>query len=306
MHKYRNWLVVSALLAEVVWSVSASAAVTVTDDAGNKVTMEHPAQRVISLSPHVTELLFAAGGGSKIVGTVKYSDYPEAAKAIPRIGDLRQIDVERMIALKPDLLVVWTHGAFNQQLDTLKKAGIPFFFSEPQKLSQVPETLLKLGQLMGTETVAQPAAAGFQQQLQQLTAQNQYKPKVRSFYQVWGRPLYTLNDKHIVSDAIRLCGGENIFGALSTPAPVVTTEAVLHENPELIIGTTSMGDGKNDIDQWENFSTLLATKNHNLLAIDGDLINRPGPRAIEGAKAICAVLDEARQHRTQTNLKAQK
>jgi len=114
------------------------AAITVTDDQGNVVTLARPAQRVITLAPHVTELVFAAGGGDKIIGTVKYSDYPEAAKAIPRIGDLRQFDMEKIIALKPDLLVVWMHGAFDQQLQVLRQSGIPFYFSEPHTLDQIP------------------------------------------------------------------------------------------------------------------------------------------------------------------------
>ena len=287
-------------------AANALAAITVTDDLGNTVTLEHPAKRVISLAPHVTELIFAAGAASKIVGTVKYSDYPEAAKNIQRVGDLREVDLERIIALKPDLLVVWMHGAFNQQLETLRKSGIPFFFSEPQKLNQIPETLTKLGKMMGTEATAQVAAADFSQQLQQLSAQYQNKPKVRTFYQVWGRPLYTLNDKHIVSDAIRLCGGGNIFGQLAASAPVVTIEAVLQENPEVIIGTEAKGDSKNDIAQWKSFSTLLASKNHNLLSIDGDLMNRPGPRIIDGAKAICAALEQAREHRSAASGKGQK
>ncbi|MFZ6753720.1 cobalamin-binding protein [Undibacterium sp. Dicai25W] len=287
-------------------SASSFAVITVTDDLGNIVTLERPAQRVISLAPHVTELIFAAGAGSKIVGTVKYSDYPESAKSIQRVGDLRQVDLERIIALKPDLLVVWMHGAFNQQLETLRKSGIPFFFSEPQKLNQVPDTLTKFGQMMGTENAAQAAATSFSQQLQQLSSQYQNKPKVRTFYQVWGRPLYTLNDKHIVSDAIRLCGGDNIFGQLSASAPVVTVEAVLQENPELIIGTDAKGESKNDIVQWKSFNTLLANKNHNLLSIDGDLMNRPGPRIIDGAKAICSALEQSRQHRSSASGKGQK
>jgi len=302
----RNALRIALATGLMILAANALAAITVTDDLGNTVTLEHPAKRVISLAPHVTELIFAAGAGSKVVGTVKYSDYPEAAKSIQRVGDLREVDLERIIALKPDLLVVWMHGAFNQQLETLRKSGIPFFFSEPQKLNQIPETLTKLGKMMGTEATAQVAAADFSQQLQQLSAQYQNKPKVRTFYQVWGRPLYTLNDKHIVSDAIRLCGGDNIFGQLSASAPVVTLEAVLQENPELIIGTEAKGDSKNDITQWKSFNTLLANKNHNLLSIDGDLMNRPGPRIIDGAKAICSALEQARQHRSTASGRGQK
>ena len=302
---YKVFRLVPFLLLMVA-STYSTAAITVTDDLGNTVTIEHPAQRVISLAPHVTELIFTAGAGTKIIGTVKYSDFPEAAKNIPRIGDLRQIDLERVIALKPDLLIVWMHGAFNQQLETLRKSGIPFYFSEPQKLTQVSETLIKFGQMLGTENTAQVAASNFNKQLQLLSTQNQNKSKVRTFYQVWGHPLYTLNDKHIVSDAIRLCGGENIFGTLAASAPVVTQEAVLQENPELIIGTDAKGDSKNDLAQWKNFNTLLANKNHNFQSIDGDLLNRPGPRIIDGAKAICASLELARQHRNPELMRGQK
>lgn len=290
------YYLLTAGLACLACAVS-QAAVSVTDDLGQTITLNRPAQRIVTLAPHVTELMFAAGAGDKIVATVKYSDYPEAAKTIPRIGDLRQLDIERILATKPDLLVVWMHGAFDRQLDLLKQAGVPFFFSEPHSLEQIPETLIKLGRLAGTENKAEAAAAGFRQQLQQLRSQQQNKPLVKLFYQVWGKPLYTLNQKHIVNDAIHLCGGSNIFAKLETAAPVVSVEAVLKENPELIISAdvkTQEGAGLN---LWKGFPTLLATKNHNLFAIDGDLLNRPGPRIIDGARAICEALDSARAHR---------
>jgi len=275
------------------------AAITVTDDQGNAVTLARPAQRVITLAPHVTELVFAAGGGDKIIGTVKYSDYPEAAKAIPRIGDLRQFDMEKIIALKPDLLVVWMHGAFDQQLQVLRQSGIPFYFSEPHTLDQIPETLSKLGQLLGTGKKAEAAAADFRLQWQQLQASYQNKSPVTTFYQVWGGPLYTLNDKHIVNDALHHCGGVNIFGKLPVTAPVVSVEAVIKENPELIISADAKSRDGRGLTQWKAYPTLLASRNQNLLTIDGDLMNRPGPRIIEGAKAICEALETARSHRAQ-------
>ncbi|MBC3871806.1 cobalamin-binding protein [Undibacterium oligocarboniphilum] len=275
-------------------------AISVTDDMGNTVRLSRPAQRVISLSPHVTELIFAAGGGAKIVGTVSYSDYPAAAKEIPRIGDNRLVDMERIMALKPDLLVVWMHGAFDKQQERLRQSGIPFFFSEPHRLAQVPETLQKFGSLLGTEAQAQQAAAEFRQQLQQLQSLYGGKPIVRTFYQVWHQPLYTLNDRHIVSDAIRLCGGENIFGRLTTIAPVVSMEAVLQENPEAIISSESPDQRSNSMTQWKALTTLLAVRNQNLVTINGDLMNRPGPRIIDGARAICEALEQARQHRQST------
>ena len=276
---------------------AAHAAISVTDDAGNIITLNKPATRIISLSPHVTELIFAAGAGERLIGTVKYSDYPEAAKAIPRIGDNRQLDIERIIAMKPDLLVVWMHGAYERVLEPLRKSGIPYFFSEPHKLEQIPETLLKLGSLFGTEKQAQMSANAFREQLTQLSTRYQNKSQVRTFYQVWGKPIFTLNDKSIVSDVLRICGGENIFGHLSAAAPTLSTEAVIQENPELIITGDSDNQAGSGVEQWKGFTTMLAVKNQNLVAVDGDQLNRAGPRIIDGAKIVCEAMELARNHR---------
>lgn len=275
----------------------AHAAISVADDAGNVVTLASPAKRIISLSPDVTELIFAAGAGEYIIGTVNHSDYPLAAKTIPRVGDNLQLDIERIIVMKPDLLVVWMHGAFERQLEPLRKSGIPYYFSDPRKLAQIPETLLKLGSLFGTEKQAIVAANAFRQQLVQLSVRYQNKSPVRTFYQVWGQPIFTLNDKSIVSDVIRICGGKNIFGHLSAAAPHLTTEAVVQENPELILSGDSESQGLSGIEQWKIFNTMLAVKNHNLVAIDADQLNRAGPRMIDGAKMVCEAMDNARRHR---------
>ena len=289
-------LLLSTLCTHLL-SQQAHAAISVTDDMGKVITLASPAKRIISLSPHVTELIFAAGAGEQIIGTVNYSDYPAAAKAIPRVGDNRQLDIERIIAMKPDLLVVWMHGAFERQLEPLRKSGIPYYFSEPHKLEDIPETLLKLGSLFGTEKQARVAANAFSQQLSQLSARYQKQSTVRTFYQVWGKPIFTLNDKNIVSDVIRICGGKNIFGHLSAAAPTLSTEAVIQENPELILSGDSDNQGVSGIEQWKTFGTMLAVKNHNLVAIDGDQLNRAGPRIIDGAKAVCEAMDNARKHR---------
>ncbi|MES2036283.1 MAG: cobalamin-binding protein [Pseudomonadota bacterium] len=297
MSRFLSYAMVAGFAA---LTAHAQASITVTDDMGNQVTLAKPAQRIISLSPHVTEMIYVAGAGDRIIGTVKYSDYPAAAKNIPRVGDNRQLDIERILAMKPDLLIVWMHGAYERQLEMLHNSGIPYFFSEPHKLDNVAETLLKFGNLFGTEKQAQAAATEFRQQVQQLNNQYQNKSKVKVFYQVWGKPLYTLNDSHIVSDAIRTCGGENIFGKLATTAPVVGTEAVVQENPEVIITGDSKTQAVSGVEQWKTFPTLLATKNNNLISIEGDLVNRSGPRIIEGAKLICQGLEQARQKRDKT------
>ena len=281
----------------LLYACQTGAAITVRDDDGVPVTVQQPARRIMSLAPHATELLFAAGGGDRIIGTVSYSDYPAAAKTIPRVGDNREVDLERIIAMKPDLLVVWLHGSAPRQIDALRQLGIPMFHSEPHKLEAIPDSLLRLGQLMGTEAVAQPAAAELRQQLDALAAKYAGRPPVRMFYQVWDKPLYTLNGVHIVSDSIRLCGGENIFGKLKTIAPTVSVEAVLQEDPEAIFGTAEKNYG--GVNLWRRYATMQAVRSDNLFTLNGELLNRAGPRMIAGTAALCEKLELARQHRKQ-------
>jgi iron complex transport system substrate-binding protein len=285
----------AACAAIAVTAATPSAAITVRDDDGNAVTLQKPAQRVLAMAPHVTELLFAAGGADKIVGAVTYSDYPEAAKKIPRVGDNRQIDMERVIAMKPDLIVIWMHGASERQIDMLRQLGIPMYHSEPLKLDGIADSLVRLGQLMGTEKVAQPAADEIRKQFAALGKQYSARPPVRLFYQVWDKPLYTLSDKSIVSDAIRLCGGVNVFGDLKVAAPVVSVEAVLQADPEAIFGTSEKDYGS--INLWRPYPNMLAVKNDNLFRLDGELLNRAGPRMVAGATALCQKLELVRQHR---------
>ena len=289
----------SVLAALCILSPSAHAAIKVQDDAGDTVTLTRPAQRVVSLAPHVTELLFAAGGSSRIVGTVNYSDYPPAAREIPRVGDNRQVDIERLLSLKPDLLVVWRHNASSRQMEQLRKLGIPLYYSDPHKLGDIPESLLRLGQLMGTEQEARQKAAEYQRRISELAARYRDRPLVRVFYQVWDRPLYTLNDKHIVSDAIRICGGANVFARLTTAAPSITPEAVMQENPEAIVSGDRRDQSVSGIEMWKQYTNLQAVRRGNLFAISGDLMNRSGPRIIDGAAELCERLEEARKRRGQ-------
>lgn len=275
----------------------AHAAITVTDDDGQVVTLQQPARRVVSLAPHVTEMLFSAGGGDRIVGTVKFSDYPPAARDIPRVGDNRQVDVERLLALKPDLLVVWRHNASSRQMDQLRRLGIPLYYSEPHKLEDIPESILKMGQLMGTTPQAQQTASQLRVQIDSLTARYRNRPPVRVFYQVWARPLYTLNERHIISDAIRVCGGENIFGKLTLVAPSLSPEAVLQENPEVIVSGDRSDQTTSGVEFWKQYPSMLAVRRGNLFALEADLFNRSGPRIIAGAAQLCEKLEQARTRR---------
>lgn len=284
------------LLCAILCVVNAARAdISVRDDDGNLVTLKRPAQRIIAMAPHVTELLYAAGGGAKIVGAVTYSDYPEEAKALPRVGDNRQVDLERVIAMKPDLIVVWMHGSSERQVEILRQLKVPIFHSEPKKLDGIADSLVRMGQLMGTEGVANAAAAGIRAQFAAMAQKYSKRPPVRLFYQVWDKPLYTLSNGSIVSDAMRLCGGVNIFGDLAVTAPVVGVEAVLQADPEAIFGTSEKNYG--GVNLWRQYTNMQAVKRNNLFTLNGELLNRAGPRMVPGTLALCEALDVARQRR---------
>jgi iron complex transport system substrate-binding protein len=281
------------ILLACLFVAKAHAAISVQDDYGNTISLQKPAQRVISLSPGITELLFAAGGGERIVGVMNYSDYPEAAKRIPQIGNDQQIDIERVIAMKPELIVAWLYSGSERQLAQFKKLGIPVFHSEPRKLDDIPSSILRLGQLLGADTIAQASAAVLRKKLAALSTQYQHRSPVRLFYQIAERPLYTLNGQHIVSDAIHLCGGVNVFAKLDVIAPLVSMESVIMENPDAII----VGGKDGDFKQWRAYPSLKAVRGKNLITVDGNILNRPGPRMIDGVADLCDKLERVRQHR---------
>ncbi|MFN3416768.1 MAG: cobalamin-binding protein [Caldimonas sp.] len=293
-----------ALTLAISLSVSVHAqaqAVSVTDDRGHTVSLPRPAQRVISLAPHATELIFAAGGGERLVGVVEYSDYPEAAKTIRRVGDNKAVDLEAIAALKPELIVVWRHGNARRQLEKLGALGIPMYESDPRRLDDLPEALMRLGRLLGTEPAAQRAAADYRRTLQTLRERYAGRPPVTTFYQVWRQPLKTLNNDHMVSDVIRLCGGVNVFGTLEPLVPTLSDEAVLQANPEFIftasMGATHSNRPVDSLDGWKRFPRLTAVQRGNLFYVNGDLINRPTPRVLEGAALICEAMEGVRGRR---------
>ncbi|WP_448165387.1 cobalamin-binding protein [Burkholderia cepacia] len=288
-----------AMLTALAHAPLVHADVTTRDDAGNTVTLPAPAQRVISLAPHATELIYAAGGGAKLVGTVTYSDYPPAAQAIPRVGDNKALDLERIAALKPDLIVVWRHGNAARQTDALRALHIPLFFSEPKHLDDVSSSLRRLGTLLGTQPAADAAAAAYTRDIAALRARYAARAPVTMFFQVWDRPLMTLNGAHLINDVIELCGGRNVFASLRPLVPTVTDEAVLAANPEAIV-TTSAGASRTDeplpsLARWRTWPALTAVARNNLFAIDGDLLTRPSPRIAQGAAALCEDLETARR-----------
>ena len=287
------------LLAAALVSGGAALAaeIGIADGNGGSVSLKQPAQRIISLAPNITELLFAAGAGERVVGAVEYSNYPEAAQRIARIGDSAQLDLERIIALKPDLIVVWRSGNAQRHLEKLLQLGIPVFYSDARRLSDIARGIEQLGHLAGTQTVALRTARTFMEREAELRRRFAGRAQVTVFYQIWDKPLMTVNADHLISDVIRLCGGKNIFADLKPLAPVIAAEEVLAADPEAIGGMAAEVGQAGNLDSWKSWPRLKAVARGNLFVIHSDLISRDTPRILEGAREMCEQLDAARARR---------
>ncbi len=275
----------------------AHADIVVTDDTGATLRLKESARRIVSLAPHVTETLFAAGAGGQIVGAVDYSDYPEAAQKVPRVGGYSKLDLEAIAALRPDLAVGWASGNSPAHIDKLRALGIPVYLAQPERIDDVATNLERYGELAGTQAAARAAAANFRNRLAALRAHYATRPKVRVFYQIWKQPLMTVGGGQVISDAIRLCGGENVFAHLKPLAPKVGIEAVLAADPEAIVAS-GMGEARPEwLDDWRQWTSMTAVKRDNLFFIPPDLIQRHTPRLAEGAARLCAQIETARGRR---------
>lgn len=272
-----------------------AAGIAVTDDAGRQVTLDRPARRIVSLAPHATELLFAAGAGPLTVGAVSYSDYPAAARQIARVGDAASLNLEAVVALQPELVVAWQSGNNAAQLQRLVASGIPVFFSEPRRLEDIATNVERLGTLAGTEAIAQSTAQAFRSDYQRLAGEFSRRAPVRVFYQIWHNPPITVNGDHLISQVIELCGGRNVFAGIDSLAPSVSREAVLAADPQVIVASAgATTDPPQWLDSWRSWPQLSAVAMQQLYAIDPDLIERQSPRILEGARILCRQLEQAR------------
>jgi len=271
----------------------AHAELSLRDDTGQLLRLKQAPQRIVSLAPHVTELLFAAGAGARIVGAADYSDYPETAKRIPRVGGAL-LDLEAIAALRPDLIVVWADGNPPAQLQRLKQLGIPLYLSAPKRLDDIPLGLARLGKMLGTESIAQAAATQYRAELSRLRKTYAGRKKLRVFYQVWDEPLLTINGAHIISDALTTCGAENIFAQLPALTPTVSIENILQADPDAIVTSSQDGQRPARLDAWRRWSRLSAVRNNRLFFVHADWIDRPAPRILLGVAELCGLLDQAR------------
>jgi iron complex transport system substrate-binding protein len=288
--------ILGAGLVTLIAARGVVASVTATDDAGNVVTLARPAERIVSLAPHATELLFAAGAGASVVGVVAHSDWPREARSLPRVGDANALDLERIVAFTPDLVVAWPY-TMPAQLAALRARGATIFVSDPKTIAGIARDLEALGTLAGTDAAAQPAAAALRARDAALAAKYRSASAISVFYEVWNDPLQTIGGRHLISQAIALCGGANVFGAQTLAAPTVSFEAVVAAAPEAIIAGSDDGRRPPWLDDWKRWRDVPAIRHGNLFVANGDLLHRSGPRFVDGVESLCAMLDEARANR---------
>lgn len=269
-------------------------AISMADDRGDILQLSVPARRIVSLAPHVTELAFAAGAGGRLVGVTAYSDYPAAAKHLPLLGDSGKVDVERILSLKPDLIIAWQSGNHMGDLAQLERLGLKVFVTEPRHLQDIPRLLRRIGELAGTPAEAEAAARDFERRRQALQLRFAGRRPVKVFYQIWDSPLMTVNGEHLINDVISLCGGRNVFAGVAALTPVVSPEAVLAAAPDAIIASGSLYQDERVWRTWRRFPSLVAVKRNHLFFVHPDLIQRHTPRILQGAQQLCEHLEMVR------------
>jgi iron complex transport system substrate-binding protein len=280
-------------------STAAAQSVTVTDDRGKTVTLARPAQRIVVLAPHLAELAFAAGAGGRLVGTVRFSDFPPAARDVPLVGDSARLELERIAALKPDLILAWKSGNAPADVERLESLGYPALVGETERIADIPRLLRSIGTLAGTRPEAERVAAEFEKEIWSLRERFAAVPKVRAFYMIWRKPLLTVGGTHVISDVIALCGGTNVFAGLRQLTPPVTLEAVIAARPQAILGGSDPAGGDTYTAEWRTRAPGPLQKLP-VFYINPDLIQRPSPRIADGARAVCGALEQVRNSRPES------
>lgn len=291
--KRSRWALVAVLGAG--WCAAAVAAVTLTDDRGKTVVLDRPAARMVALAPHLTEIAFAAGAGGRLVGVSARSDYPDSAGDLPVVSDASRMDLERILALKPDLVLAWMSGNPMRRIERLERRGIPVLATEARHVGDVARLLRLVGLAAGSLEEAEQAARQYEERMRSLqTRYSQLRP-VRVFVEVWHEPLITVSGAHLISGVVRLCGGVNVFGAARVLTPAVSAEAVLAARPQAVIMSSGAGQAADRAARWARFALVPAVQRGALYAVDPSLLERQGPRLADAAQILCESVSLARK-----------
>ena len=252
------------------------------------------AKKIIALSPHSVEMLYAIGAGDQIIATLEYSDYPPPALSIPRIGNFTGIQIEKIIALQPDLIIAWKSGNKLADLKKIESLGFNIFYSKPENISEISLELIKLGKLTGHSKEAITLAANIADKHQQIIDRFSATEQINVFYQLWHDPLRTIGSGSWLESLINDCNGRNIFNDAESAYPIVSLETILSRNPEVIIIPGHPGTIDTNNSFWDKWQNISAVKHNKIFTIDGDLLHRFTPRAIDGLELLCQSIDNAR------------
>ncbi|GAC1455606.1 MAG: cobalamin-binding protein [Steroidobacteraceae bacterium] len=247
--------------------------------------------RIVSLAPGATEMLFAAGAGSQVIATVEYSDEPPAARHILRIGDVAAVDLERLVALHPDVVVTWPAGTSPAQRAKIARLGIAIYEQQAVRLAELADSVRRLGALAGTGADAARAAHDIDARLASLAAAyggNPAHPRV--LLQVWNRPIYTVGGRQLMSDALEICGARNLFADLPEAGPVVDTEAVIGRDPDIIVAASPRGEGAAWLEGWRRFGSMKAVRAGHLVVFEDQAFSRLGPSVIDATEGLCRII----------------
>jgi len=273
-----------------------AAEIRVKDDLNREVILAQPAKRIVALAPHMVENLYASGAGHTLVGVVDHCDYPAAAKKLPSVGSISAFSAEAILALEPDLVLVWYSGRGAKILATLESVGLTTYAGNTQTLADIPKTLRRYGVLAASEATAEAAAQDFEQRLDTLKTEFQHRAPLSVFYQIWDNPLQTLNGEHLISDIIALCGGANVFAESPALAPKVSREGLLERDPDVIVASGADQQTRPPwLDDWRQWPVISAVKHNNLYAIPPDILQRNTVRVLRGAELMCQYLEQARE-----------
>ncbi|MCW7554631.1 cobalamin-binding protein [Endozoicomonas gorgoniicola] len=274
----------------------------VQDDLSRQVCTDKPIQRIISLAPSVTELVYAAGGGEKVIAVDDHSDYPEAVQALPRVGGYPNTSVEAILSKKPDLVMIWSGGNDSRLSAQLENIGLNVFYADPIDFDGIASVIRRMGKIMGTEAVAEKNADVFYKQYESIRKQFSDAEPVNVFFEIWNNPLMTVNGDQIISQVIELCGGVNVFATARPRVPKVGIEAVLAQNPDAIVSSKNVQGGHDIQSRWQKYPQIKAVKNGFLFTIPGDLITRASPRVLKGAEVLCQQLQDVRAFKKKSEL----
>lgn len=288
------WL---SLLSLLFTATQASETLQLTGTDGAVTEIQAPVQRIVTLAPHLTELVYAVGAGDQIVATIAYSDYPEQAKQIPRVGDAFRVDLEQLLAMNPDLVILWESGNPDALARQLRDLGLSVWVTEIGQLDDIPVMLRQIGDLSGHSAAGEQQAAAFETRLDSIRQQYRDRTELSYFYQISEAPLYTVNGRHLISDGLSACGARNVFAGLTTLAPVVDAESVLNENPDILFAPagSSFSGG---LARWLKWPRLKAVRAGQLYYLSGEKISRASPRVLDAVEQACDFIDSARQRRT--------